>query len=82
MAYITPPDSRACKWRDSAKTLPAAPGWYPASIFKNAKMLRHFDGKEWGLAVHSTSTAKDAERIMKGHPAKNVGCVFWTDPWW
>jgi hypothetical protein len=82
MAYIHPPDNRACKWRDSAKALPPVPGWHPASIFRNARMLRYFDGKRWSPAVHSSSTVKEVERIMKGHPATNVGRVFWTDPWW
>jgi hypothetical protein len=65
-------------WR---KGPPPEIGWWPASINRNPKMLRWWDGVEWGLAAEPTNRESYAAALAKKRPAAQ-GAIRWTDRWW
>lgn len=57
---------------------PPAVGWYPASIFKNAKNLRYWNGRRWSQSVLDVAPAVFAE-YMADQPCSgdDMKCMLW-----
>jgi len=63
-------------WRSG---FPSAPGWYPASLVQNIKLLRFFNGAKWSIGIgpfDTEITAADIGIVMRKDD------IEWTDPWW
>lgn len=64
---------------------PPAPGWYPASRWRDANAIRWFNGECWSWAVNVTCSREDAAKMAAVREkvySENEPEIEWTDPWW
>ena len=74
--YIKP---YATKWHRGP---PPDIGWWPASLMRDPKRLRYWDGKGWSVFVEHTSTAEEASQRAATVWSVGADSMVWTDRWW
>lgn len=79
MAYIKPPESSEIEWYTGA---PPAIGWWPASINRDVRVLRWWDGRVWSIAVLDTCRASYAARIALLPAIRSAPHIEWCARWW
>ena len=58
---------------------PPSIGWWPASVAKDRKALRWWDGSQWSAAVYKSNSAATVERMARTPSFVGpVGSIEWT----
>ena len=79
MAYIQPPDGRTLTWH---KGPPPSVGWWPASVARDPRALRWWDGTCWSNVAWDTVTERTALNIATLQPPTELADIEWSEPWW
>jgi hypothetical protein len=69
-------------WR---KGPPPSIGWWPASVCREPRSLRWWDGSRWSITAYSDMTAMEASwRAKAKQPEIWENNIEWTDrpAWW
>lgn len=66
------------KWH---KGPPPEIGWWPASVQRDKRAIRWWDGKRWSWPVEESFTAYQAAKFAKCAVDHSYQ-IEWTDRWW
>lgn len=65
-------------WRKGA---PPAIGWWPASFYRDAYIVRWWNGEYWSAAVCAHGTVKGAAWLAR-FQGKDQHLIEWRNKWW
>lgn len=60
---------------------PPAIGWWPASVYRDARTLRFWDGDRWSGSARPEMTARQAAAAAASWTPPQVA-VEWAARWW
>ena len=60
---------------------PPSVGWWPASVFRDEKSIRWWDGYAWSMAARPTYGAIFAADIAEWYAHERAN-IEWTERWW
>ena len=64
-----------------SKGPPPSIGWWPASMYRDKKMIRWWDGKDWSVVAFTEFTAGQAADCAN-LKALRQNLIEWCDRWW
>ena len=68
------------KWNKGA---PPSIGWWPASVYKNERAIRWWDGSKWsGVAFPEYSAESAAAMVKFKWICTKDSPIKWTKRWW